>query len=663
MINGTAKHKYAITGFIYLLGLICASFMEITALIAVFVILVAACMLCLRKRRHISFYTAVIAVSFIVMGLYRLAVIEPCYKLAEKTVTISGTVTETLSPDNDTVMLSVSGMAEGTAVKFTLFTADKGITVGDTVELTAAFHRLKDTGYFAEESYYYSKGIFLKAYARGDIAVTEGTVNLVSRITGLSRYFRERTGVLLNDGSAGLVNAMLFGDKSGLSTELKTCITRSGVSHLTAVSGMHLSLLVCLFVSAANAVFKGRKSFTAIAVVLFTCFLMVFFGLTASVLRSGFMMIISHCSFFFRRKSNTLDSVGGALLLILLAEPCACRDVGLCLSVLGTLGVGVMSPAVCRRLGHDNYIIKALSASVCAAVCTAPVGMLCFGGISTVAMITSVVLQPFFTVVIALTPAAVIFPFLSGALLFASGCSAKIMDYIITLLGNLTYSYIEVDEETIIPCIAIIAVFSAVLFITGKQKRVPLLVLLSAVSFCGGLAVSSILKSDNISIVVYSDGTNAVTEVKDGKGISLYTHEYNDRTADMIYECTVGESVELICISEKISDNILPDYDCTVHTPENGSMCYDISGEYSVIVHRGEIILEIRGLTVGILTTDSKTLCDAAIYTGYTKNFSGGGNSATILCDKRFYNWNNNVNACYERAEFIINPEGMLALG
>lgn len=660
---GTAKHKYATTGFIYLFGLICASFINGIASLVIFVVLTGVCFFLRGRKKHFILFIAVIAAAFLIMGLYRLIFIESCYRLAGRTVYVTGKVTECLSPDNDTVMLSVSGTAEGTAVKFTLFTADTGISAGDSIEFTAMFSRLADTGYFAEESYYYSKGIFLKAYARGDITVTEGTGDLISFVGSLPRYFKESTGRFLNEGSSGIVNAMLFGDKSGLSTEQKMNIIRSGVSHLTAVSGMHLSLLVCLFMPVIGAVFGRRRLPSALVSVCFIAFLMVFFGLTASVMRSGFMMIICCGSYFFRRKSDTAGSVGGALLIILLAEPCACRDVGLWLSVLGTLGVGVLSPAVCKSLKHSNYLIKAVSASLCAAVCTAPVGMLCFGGISVLSFISSVVLQPFFVVIITLVPAAVILPFLTEPLLFAAGGAAKIMECIVSLLGGFPYSYVEADSSAISIFLAVSGVFSVIAALLVKRRRpVAMLICVSAAAFAGALALSDILGKDNIELSVYSDGKNAVVAVSDSKGISLYTREYNDRTEDMIYECITGKNVEFICISDEISDNLLPDYECTVHTPEKGNMYYDVSGEYGVIVHNGEIIFQIRGITAAILSVDSDISCDAAIYTGYAENFSGGGKAATILCDKRFYNYNDNVNACYEKARLVINKEGMLAL-
>jgi len=159
-MNKTAKHKYSIIGFIYLFGLICASFLDS---IVCFIIFVSLGLLYLTAnklrigflRLHILFTAA----AFLVMGFYGRFYVEESHKLIGRELTVEGMVTEVLSPDNDTVMLTVSGNTEGTPVSFTLFTMDKGIRAGDRVSFSARFSKLTDSAEFSQTGYYYSKGI------------------------------------------------------------------------------------------------------------------------------------------------------------------------------------------------------------------------------------------------------------------------------------------------------------------------------------------------------------------------------------------------------------------------------------------------------------------------------------------------------------------------
>ncbi len=664
-MNGTTKHKYVTIGFIYLFGLICASFMgKELSFIAAFVFL-SAFLFKLLKNRTFPLQLMVLAAAFTVFGFYSLFIIEKSYELDGSTAYVRGTVTECRNPDNDTVMLSITGEAQGVPLKFTLFTADTGIGEGDSVEFTAMFSEFRDKSDFAEASYYYSKNIFLKAYAKSDI-VTEKNADY-GFITKLSDYLKDRLDAVFYDDAGGIIKAMIFGDKSGLSSKLSASIRRSGIAHLTAVSGLHLSLMVHTAAVIIQLISGGKKRIAGIFSVFFTAVLMVFFGMTASVIRSGLMMIFYYSSAFFFRKTATIKSLDMALLLILIFSPCACRDTGLWLSVLGTIGVGVVSPLICNKLKikEENTIGTFFISSLSAALCTAPVGALCFGGISFAAAITSILVQPFFTFIIILVPLAFTLTFISEPLFYISGIAARIMCFIAEFIGGQQFSYTEVSDSLIV-LLFIFIIIGAGIILLITERKVHLIYMTAAfiAAFIGAISSGRIADYENIRISVHSDGENALLKVEDKTGVSAFISSDSKKAIDLIYEHTIGDNLNLVCIikdtdnNNEIENN---DYKCTVHIPEYGDMIYNMSG-YTVYIVNGEVILNIRGISVGMLPIKSETLCDAAVYTGYSKNFIAKGNSATILCDKKFYNCDGAVNACYNKAELIIRPDGGMAL-
>ncbi len=662
-MNGTAKHKYALTGFIYLFGLICASFLSGIANLIIFFILGGAFFIILNRKGSSTALLTVLAAAFLIMGMYRISVIDKNHELNGTTAHIIGKVTERRNPDNDTVWLEISGKADNVPVKFTLFTADIGAEAGDTVEFSAEFSEFKDNTYFAEKSYYFSKGIFLKAYARGDITVEKGREPVFAVIAD---WLKDRLDSCFSGDVCGIIKAMLFGDKSDLSSRLSVNIRRAGIAHLTAVSGMHLSLLVHIAMSVVRRIFHRKTTACAVLSVLITLFLMGLFGMTASVMRSGIMMIIYYGSFFFNRKTETSRSISIALLVILAPAPYACLDVGLWLSVLGTIGVGILSPAVCKRLGVDenNTITGAVISSFCANLCTIPVGMFCFGGISVVSVITGLLVQIFFMIILVLVPLGIILPVGSAILLFAAGASAQIMIAITNFIGGMRYSYIELDDglTAIISLLAVGMCFAWLLIV-----RRAVAARLSAIIFCtliSAVTLSEIVQSDNIVISVFSDGSNALVTIEDKSGMSAFTLSDSEKTADMIYEHTASEELSFLCVARDTDNNEIgvQSYNCMVHLPQNGNTLYDVSGRYSAFVLDGEMMLNIRGFSVGIADVKSDTECDVMIYTGYGKDLPKNGKYATILCDKRFYNCEGAVNACYNETKLIINPHGGICL-
>ncbi|MBO5378365.1 MAG: ComEC/Rec2 family competence protein [Ruminiclostridium sp.] len=663
----TAKHRYATIGFIYLFGLICASFLDAWACVAVFAVLALIFGISLSSADNfLKISSAFLAAAFLIFGLYRFVFIQPLTALEGQKATVDAVVTDCRAPDNDTVLLTLSGETDGRPLKLSLFAEDSGINVGDRIHFEAVFSKLSDSAEFSESSYNFSKGIFLRAYAVSDIAVTEGSGGIAEYTGYISDYFKSIVDTQFSDERGGLLKAMFFGDKSGISHRTSVDMKRSGISHLTAVSGTHLSLMIHLFAGMLSFFFrrKGRLYFLIISVYIF--FLMLFFGMTASVMRSGFMMLVFYGSELFRRKSDTLASVGAALMIILAVNPLACRDIGLLLSVTGTLGVGIVSPAVSDafNINRKRVFTRLIVASFCASACTMPVGALCFDGISLAAPLTTVLVQPFFTVMITLVPFALIIPFLSGPILFVSGVCADITAAISSFIGGFDFSYIPLDGKTVVLFI-LLTVSGAVIsgYISGKAKPVIVFCAFSAFSFVASQSLYGIISYDDITINITADSKETMLCVSDKTGRSFYMLSSDSSSADRIYEYSAGQTANFVCICSQAGNlGELSSLCNNIHTPENGCMLYDVSGEYSVKTTEDEILLDIRGVTVGLLPAGSETQCDIAVYCGYKEKYGSGGNSATILCDKKYYNCGEAVNAFLDKTEIIINTEGMYAL-
>lgn len=665
-MKGTAKHKYATIGFVYLFGLICASFLDSVACFIVFAVI--SVILAISAKRSDEFAKLGIIVlcgAFLVSGVCRVAFADSVAGLVGQRGVVRAVVTECRAPDNDSVLLSLSGTADGKVLKLTLFSADSGINTGDTVEFEAVFSGFRDTAVFSESSYYYSRGIFLKTYAVSDITVIRQGAG-PDFISFIADYFRSAVDDMFSDSGHGIIKAMFFGDKSELSDTARTDIKRSGISHLTAVSGMHLSLMVHIFAGIASIFFRygGRRYFAVVTV--YIIFLMLFFGMTASVMRSGFMMIVFYGSQLAYRKSDTLCSVGAALMVILLMNPFACRDIGLILSVVGTLGVGVVAPAAAEviKIRRFGVVGRSVFPSLCASLCTIPVGALCFGGISFAAPLTCLLVEPFFTVILVLVPVAALLPFLSEPVMFIGGWSARMMEMIAEFMGSTPLSYTEADGVTTVMFLLFLIAGTALsAAISGKIKFAVLSAALTTLAFASSMAIYGIISFDDVKISIDASGGKPVAIVEDRTGVSFFMLSDSSDTAGIIYDKSAGSAVNFICVSEKAENTAeFSETGRKIHLPADGNMKYDISGGYSAIVNNGEIILGIRGITVGILPAGSETLCDIAIYSGYRENYGKGGSSATILCDKKYYNCGEAVNAFLRKTEIVIDSKGRYAL-
>ena len=663
--NTIKKHRaQALIGFSYLFGLACASFLNIIicficagVLIATFIVLklINIC----DFRRHILSVGA----ALLVFGIYSVIFIEPTQSLSGSTSHIIGVVTERTDPSNDTVRLTVSGKADGLSVKFTLYAADSGVEVGDRIAFDAAFSELGNTADFSEKDYYFSKGIFIKAQVKGEITVISHSFSLSSFLNVFSDSIKSRIKTVLPSEESSVLCAIFFGDKSGFSTLQSVSLRRAGLSHIAAVSGMHLSLIVHTIRLILLDRLKRRRTLrfglTAALIIL----LMIFFGMTSSVMRAGMMLLIYYGAELFFRKTNVLNSIGAALLIILAFQPYACRDIGLWLSALGTIGVGVIAPKICETvIRSDKFLTikQSLIGSASALFCTFPISMLCFGGVSLVSPISTLLIYPVFMAAMFL----MLLNLLTGGLftelfMLPAGFCARAMNFIFYTFGKFPYSYIETDgifwqQFAVVTILGIFVVLAAV----GKLKYFIRFSMVSFIAVISAAIFGEIIKSDVIEISLYSDGSDGMAVIRSESGISfLSTGDSKKITAEMLSN-GIGKRVLLVCAARSSDNNIsaLSSVDpLELHIPESSDCKYDISGEYSVIVREGEILIDVRGVTLSLNKIDTISDADFAIYSGYRKNHAIGANYKEIFLDKRM---KTGCNAYYDKISIGVDNNG-----
>ena len=135
--------------------------------------------------------------------------------------------------------------------------------------------------------------------------------------------------------SAALISAMLLGDTSRLSDTDRDAFAAAGVSHLLAVSGLHVSLLAGLLFPR-----KRRFAHTALAVQAGVIVgYMLLTGLPVSVLRAGLVFLLAILGHWFLQPVDLLTSTGAAALLLGLQNAYMPCDLGFQLSFCAVLGV------------------------------------------------------------------------------------------------------------------------------------------------------------------------------------------------------------------------------------------------------------------------------------------------------------------------------------
>ncbi len=142
----------------------------------------------------------------------------------------------------------------------------------------------------------------------------------------------------LSPQASALCKALLLGDRSGFSQDFRQQIKATGLSHIFALSGLNVGLVVSLvwLLTTALPLPFALRHWLALAATVFY----VALGLgIPSLMRAGIMCSLFLVSHLIHRKAHVLNIIGAAAFLELLWRPLDLVDIGFQLSYLAVLGI------------------------------------------------------------------------------------------------------------------------------------------------------------------------------------------------------------------------------------------------------------------------------------------------------------------------------------
>lgn len=252
----------------------------------------------------------------------------------------------------------------GSAAEITITSAD-----GKKCKIKAEYHVnrcLKDSGSYSDtvvlEAFSgngdsanarfgrVSDGIYVYAESLTEMPVfispPDGLGNLASR---LNSDLSERLRTYVHGEEGRLADAMLLGNKAGLERVSVRNFSNVGLSHILALSGMHLSVFTLILEKFLRKTGVGKNARIAI-ISSFLSVYVVITGASASVLRSSVMLALYYLSFLLSRRSDDLTTLLFSVTLICIVSPGSVLDVGLILSFLSTLGILSLGVPVSDKL-------------------------------------------------------------------------------------------------------------------------------------------------------------------------------------------------------------------------------------------------------------------------------------------------------------------------
>lgn len=245
-----------------------------------------------------------------------------------------------------------------TASKSSGFSADEFIP-GNTISASctyAEFNSARNFGNYDEKKYYRSLGIFykykIKSYYVTDDAVDRISVCLSSIRSALIGSIND---LVPDEETAGILIAICTGSKSSLGDESKDLYRSSGISHILAISGLHISFLgMGLYRLLRRKLRFSISAGASFGVVLAFCFMS---GASASSVRAVIMFAVHLGAMALGKKYDVLNALSLSAIMLLLYEPFYITNTGFIFSFISVLSIPLAADTVRKFLGSDNNLI------------------------------------------------------------------------------------------------------------------------------------------------------------------------------------------------------------------------------------------------------------------------------------------------------------------
>lgn len=253
-----------------------------------------------------------------------------------------------------------------------------------------------------DDTYHRGNGIFLLAYAQDSVEYfSAARVGISSFPAMMRRNIAQCLDKAFPEDVAFFAKALLLGDRSDVDYATNTAFKVSGISHIIAVSGLHVSILFSLIYLISGK----HKIITAIIGIPLLLLFAAIAGFTPSITRACVMQILIILSMLINREYDPPTALSTAVLLMLLFNPITMASASFQLSVGCMIGIFMFSGKIQNkivslpfwsqwkgktfRVRFRQWIASGVSVTLSSMFFTTPLVAYYFGCISLVSVITN----------------------------------------------------------------------------------------------------------------------------------------------------------------------------------------------------------------------------------------------------------------------------------
>lgn len=241
---------------------------------------------------------------------------------------------------NHTSIAAMGIVVYTTPEKAEVCAGDRLLIAGDI----SVWDRARNPGNFDSNTYYVSCGYPYKCYA-DSVEITESNAeSFIAHLYRLKQRFKSVYKAVYDDECDQLMNSIVLGDKYELEDAIKSLYQKSGMSHLLAISGLHISI------AGMGAYRLLRKRFSlscsAVAGIMVILSYLVFTGNSISAARAACMLVIAIAADVRAKTFDMLTALAAASFMQVLHNTYVVCNLSYIMSFLAMVGIVAVLPVI-----------------------------------------------------------------------------------------------------------------------------------------------------------------------------------------------------------------------------------------------------------------------------------------------------------------------------
>ena len=403
------------------------------------------------------------------------------YDLKENTVIVQGKIYKIENTAFGTNIylkgVEVENGEKSVSVKRIFVNTEKipNVKIGNIIKVRGKLRQFEEAankGNFDSRKYYLSLGFYGKIEA-GTIEVINSDYSGIRQglyelrmeiIERLEKLCSDNNGIFsIINNKNGIIGAIILGDKTDIDSDIKELYSVSGIAHILAISGLHISFIGMAIYRLLRRRFRFLFSAAVSIPVVLSFGIMSGFGI--STIRAIIMFILKIIGEVLGRKYDAITAISLAGLVLLVQNPFVVCNSGFQMSFGAIIAIVLILPIVEEILNTDNKIIKVLSANFTISLVMNPILAWNYYELPTFSFLLNIVVVPLMSVVIVssivgIFCSCIMFGF--GKAVIFPGCGIlELYTFLCNIINKSSVASIVVGQ----PKVTIIIVYYAILLV------------------------------------------------------------------------------------------------------------------------------------------------------------------------------------------------------